>query len=422
MPLPVRAPSALTANSDSQKHSSRTNQPKQSVLIRKPKTENTSKEENGIGTEDMSSSVFSAKTSGDASQASSRIPSPTKRNSPSHSSKANPSNTNRDRPLLKSHVRQRSTVISTPNARQALGHSRSISAVSIHTTSTSSSDQPKTIIKPPLSHKAQNVSSPTKLRPVTQNRMMTSTGLDIGTHPSSNIVHIERMQNELYQLSIVHRDSSKSLPVYHSSIAEAISIKTAELSVIQRCTRDKSQAFSLALNLRAVDSWLQQSGHRRTCQSMQNLSIALRDLSNLVQIFEGEDGLAATFGDWYRSMISHNHTSRTNLLDEFVFMHMAFEESIRPELQRFKQQLTAATATFSNLPGTISGSSLARVIQSHFALARTLELQCQIMLQIGEKLVAEHRRWIELEVSAALNEMSRSHDGGRQMDPLIWDS
>lgn len=421
MPIPLRTNPNTTQGNNRRDQLTKPKQRVQPHELHKTTIENFSKEEDGSSVQaDAVSSADSAKGSGNTSLTTSRIPSPTKRETLSQSSHSHRSDTSRQKAPPKGHARQRSTAIPPSNTSQILGHTRSISTVSVNTTSTSSSDPPKAAIKPPLVHKSRNVPSPTKLRPVSQHQKSVAPGSDTSLRSNNAPVHDERLRNELFQLSIVHEKSSRSMPIYRRSIEDVISLKNAELLAVHCSTQDRKRDLSTSLNLQAINSWLQTSGYQKTCQSLQNLSVTLRDLSNLECIFEGDDGLATVFDSWQAMINMESDDSTEGVTNDYVCLHLIFETQIFPELQIIKQRLAAASATLSSLPYTPPDSSLARVIQSQLALARTIELQCQVMLAVGERLVLQHQQWRRREITNALSEISDPKKAAKRESQPTW--
>lgn len=191
------------------------------------------------------------------------------------------------------------------------------------------------------------------------------------------------------------------MQAYQRSIDNFLAKKQAEILSKRTVVQARKQSFCAALNLLGLDSWLSLDGPQKTCQSLQNLSVAVRDLQNLESIFEGSDGLAATFVEWQQDMCTKRSDDET-VLSEFVTLHFVFESRLMPEIRRFKQQVSSVLASLSNLPECPPDTSLASLINGHTALALSLTSQCQIMLQIGDLLVADHRQWLQDEVRAAV--------------------
>lgn len=366
---------------------------------------------------DAASSATSTRESTNGSQASSsRIPSPYKRNASSqssHSQVVKPSPPGPNKPPDKGHVRQRSAVTPLLTAPKRFAHSRSISAVSINsTTSISSNDPAKPPSRPgldPLLHRSSAARPKyTSVQP-TANTSLTA------IRPASTYAQFELVQNELLQLSAVYKQSSHTMQAYQLSIEAFLAAKQSDMSSKRAVVQARKQNFCAALNLLGLDSWLGTEGVQKTCQSLQNLSIAVRDLQNLEGIFEGSDGLAAAFVDWQQNMCTRNGT----LSSDFITLHTVFDSRLVPEIRRFRQQVSSALASLSNLPQCPPDTSLASMIQGHASLAVSLMSQCQVMLQIGEVLVADHRQWLQDEVRAAVRGVasSTSHPGSGP----IWD-
>jgi len=169
------------------------------------------------------------------------------------------------------------------------------------------------------------------------------------------------------------------------------------------------------INACALDVWLQRDGYQNTCRSIQDLSVAVRDLHDLEQIFSNEDGLAATFGEWYRN-ITGPKDSRTPIeIDpSHVTLHVDYEENLSPQLQRFKQQTDYVVASLQNLPPYSDTSSLCSILRDHILLAESLQSQCQIMLQVGGLVVEDHHKWLREEVMTAVDERKGS------IEPTSW--
>lgn len=212
------------------------------------------------------------------------------------------------------------------------------------------------------------------------------------------------------------------MQAYQRSIDEFLAVKQADISSRRGVVQARKQTFCAALNLLGLDSWLSLEGHPKTCQHLQNLSIAVRDLQNLENIFDGSDGLAAAFDDWQQTMCSRGNEVLA-LPGEFVTLHIVFQTRLVPEIRRFMQQVASALASLSNLPDCPPDTSLTCLIQGHTALATSLMAQCQTMLQVGDSLVADHCRWLQDEVQTATsllqhNQSNKSHS----MAPgPVWD-
>lgn len=241
------------------------------------------------------------------------------------------------------------------------------------------------------------------------------------TRPASTYAQVELVQNELLQLSTVYKQSSRTLQAYQQSIDEFLATRQADISAKRTVVQARKQNFCAALNLLGLDSWLSLDGHQKTCQSLQNLSIAVRDLQNLESIFEGNDGLTAAFDDWRQKMCDRE-TDDPATMSKLITLHTVFESRLVPEIRRFKQQVSSALASLSNLPECPPDTTLASIILGHTALAVSLTSQSQIMLEIGHLLVANHYRWLQDEVRAALSPKSgRSGEPHPPISSPIWD-
>lgn len=416
MPSPTRAPSVRSSTNEPKTAAARsvrsTFKPPQSPIKSKSERERL----------DGGSSATSTKESMNGSQASSRIPSPFKRNPSSQSSHSQQVQAVPTKPPSdKGHVRQRSAVVPLLNAPKRFGHSRSASAVSVNTsTSTSSNDALRSIRRPGPDPSKLRSAVP---RPNLGSTQSSTSSLTATTTRSSSVyAQVELVQNELLQLSTVYKQSSRTMQAYQRSIDGFLATKQAEISSKRGIVQARKQNFCAALNLLGLDSWLSLDGHQKTCQSLQNLSIAVRDLQNLESIFEGSDGLAAAFDDWQQNMCRRGSTEDVARSTEFITLHTVFESRLVPEIRRFKQQVSSVLASLSNLPESPPDTSLASMIHGHTALAVSLASQCQIMLEIGNVLVADHCQWLQDEVQAAISAKSgRSDEQPPIQSTPIWD-
>lgn len=403
MPLPVRstsvrAPSTdtrLNVPRDTQKSHVRKLQP-----LRSPSTVTEDKD-----TENTELSV-------DGSEASSRIPSPFKRQTRTETATRPRAEIPRQTERATGHTRQRSTGLPATDGRPKISHSRSTSTVSTNTTTTSHTVQTANTASTSGSDRLRSgaagprvgtiprplgVSTRTKAESSLRSNNPLAISRSVYTSP-----YADSLQSELLQLAIVHDESSQGLRKYQASIEQSLNSNRAGLKSIRDDVTEKQQAFYHALNIEAVNVWLQQYGYQSTCQLVQNLSVAVRDLSNLEHIFGGEDGLAAIFQAWEKSM-SAGKTADLSSNDD-VRMHLEFDQHLGPELRRFKQQIVSVQRIFSNLPLSTSESALATVLKLHISLANILHQQSQIMLSTGQALVSAHNQWITSEINNAIND------------------
>ncbi|KAK5070366.1 hypothetical protein LTR64_000037 [Lithohypha guttulata] len=418
MPLPVRSASVRTTNQDAKPTTTSTRSRQsasQASKLRIPKPETKFSSANSTLSEDTSAALI-CKSPEDKmhSQSSSRIPSPFK---------ATPGAQSTQRPTqLKGHARQRSTILPFVSARPATGHSRSISAVTVNTSATPNNERPQIQIRgindrKPTSSLASSRSNLSMLQ-----RMVS---IDNTAHATPNqraagpLTQVELLQNELLQLSVVHDKSSRSLHLYQRSIRSFLDKKQAKLVLLHTQLLEKSRAFSVAHNLSALDKWLSMQGSsQQASQSIQDLSVALRNTLHLKGIFDDEDGLVEAFEGWLSEARVDDRKG-----DGYASIHVDFERSIAPALRRFEQQITSLTSVLSSLPLAERGSSLACVIQDHLLLAKSMILQCQVMLEIGETIVTNHRRWLDNEIEAALHDLhseSRHDNPDTYVSPL-WE-
>lgn len=405
MPLPVRSTSVRNANAETRLTVPRTAQNIQARRTQPLRTSKLVNEETSAASEPTESSV-------DGSETSSRIPSPFKRN-PSSENNARPrAEVARPNQRPIGHSRQRSTATSTTDSRPKFGHSRSISTVSTNTSttshtaytantsSTSGSDQLKaSTFKPRIGNIARPLSLSTRTKAETPLRTTNPSALSrsVRVNPFE-----DNLQSELLQLAIVYDESSRGLQKYQKAVEQSLDCSRAELKAVRDDVLGRQQVFYHALNLEAVNVWLQEYGYQGTCQLIQNLSVAVRDLTSLEHIFGGEDGLAAVFQAWEQGMTA-------NQVDDFplyedVRVHLEFDQHLGPELRRFKQQIASVQRIFSNLPISTSESALSTVLKLHISLANIFHQQCQIMLLTGETLVTQRERWITSETIDAIND------------------
>lgn len=412
MPLPVRSTSVRSTNTDARLSVPRTTQNAQTRKTQPLRATKLANEVKSATTEPTESSI-------DGSETSSRIPSPFKRETLTENATKPRAEIARptQRPL--GHSRQRSTAVPTIESRPKFGHSRSISTVSTNTTatshtthtadtsSTSGSDHLRaSTARPKAGGTARLLGLSTRQKHETSSRIGTPSS---ATSRSLNFSLVgDQLQSELLQLAIVHDESSRSLQIYQSAIDKSLASSRAELKAIRDDVTEKQQAFYHASNLEAVNIWLQEYGYQGTCQLVQNFSVAVRDLSNLEHIFGGDDGLAATFHMWERSMAANASLGGD---DDDVRIHLEFIQHLSPELKRFKQQIASVQRIFSNLPLNTSESAVATVLKLHISLANILHQQSQIMLLIGEALVSDRNRWINSEVMKAMSDYT---DSGEQ--------
>jgi len=419
MPLPVRTASIRTNTADSRKTTSRLAQPSQQASSRKPQKGEDSKGVNVSYTEEIGSSAASATDSANGSQPSSRIPSPFKRKHSSQASHNQQASTNQLKPPLKSHSRQRSAVLPPLSVQQKLGHSRSISAVSVNTNSTLGSD----ISKAPAKSRFNVSQSPVK---AAKTQTVPEARATLSAAPSlrgnANLLHLEPFQNELLQLSIVYKESTQGLRAFERSIAQSLAKQQAQLVSFRDDVQRRKQAFGTASNHLAIDSWLQNLGHHKTCQSVQELSVVVRDLQSLEQIFDGEDGLAAAFHNWQSLITDRDGKDPVSACTDYASLHVIFEQDLAPDLYRFEQQVASSVATLASLPPCLPGSSVSLIVQAQGSLARCLLSQCQVMLQVGDQLVLEHRQWLDQEIAAAVDELETPTAIAGSHSRPIWDT
>lgn len=419
MPLPVRTASIRTNTTDSRKATSHLAQSSQQASNRNPQKDEDPKRVNVSYTEEIGSSAASATDSANGSQPSSRIPSPFKRKPSSQASHNQQASTNQPKPPLKGHSRQWSAVLPPLSARQKLGHSRSISAVSVNTNSTLSSD----VSKAPAKSRFNVSQSPVKvakIQSVPEGRATLPAAPSL--RGNANLVYLEPFQNELLQLSIVYKESTQGLRAFEQSIAQSLAKKQAQLVSFRDDVQGQKQAFGTASNHLAIGSWLQDLGYHKTCQSVQELSVVVRDLQSLEQIFEGEDGLAAAFHNWQSLISDRDGRDTVSACTDYASLHVVFEQDLAPDLYRFEQQVASSVATLASLPPCLPGSSVSLIVQAQGSLARCLLSQCQVMLQVGDQLVLEHRQWLDQEITAAVDEFETRTDVAGSNSRPIWDT
>jgi len=417
MPLPVRTASIRTNANDSRKPTSRLAQPSQPINVRKPQKDEDARRANVSYTEEIGSSAASvADPTG-----SSRIPSPFKRQPSVQASRSQQASVNQPKLPLKGHSRQQSAVLPSLSARQKLGHSRSISAVSVGTNASLGSDIAKAPAKTRF-NVSQSPAKAVKTQTVPEART-TLPAAAASLRGNAHHVQLEPCQNELLQLSIVYKESAQVLRAFERSIARTLAKKQAKLESFRDSVQGQKQAFSTASNHLAIDSWLQSLGHQKACQSVQELSVVVRDLQNLEQIFEGEDGLAAAFQSW-QSLIADGDSrdGASSACTDYASLHIVFAQDLAPELVRFKQQAASSVAALASLSPCLHGSSLSLIVHAQSSLAGCLLSQCKVMLQVGDLLVLEHRQWLDQELTAAVNEIEAPTDVAGSNSRPAWDT
>lgn len=390
MPLPVRTASVRTT--DTRKNTSRLARPAQANPIRKTQDLERPEQANTSFPEDRTPS-----DSANGSQPSSRIPSPFKLDRPAFTNHIHQTSTAQAKPPPKGHSRQRSAVLPPLSSGQKFGHSRSISAISVNTRSSSGNDVSQVSAKSRF-NVSQSPAKTVKAQPETRPSALAVPN----SRQIQNAVLPESLQNELLQLSMVHKESAPRLRAFERSIATSLAGKQAHLTSVRADVQRQKQDISTASNLLAIDSWLQQIGYQKTCQSVQDLSVVVRDLQTLERIFEGEDGLAAAFDKWSYG-IANRDGEDMPLTSDDTALDVVFEKELAPELQRFKQRVTSSVATLTSLSACSPDSSMCLTIQGQASLAKCLLSQSQVMLLIGNELASEHRQWIEQEIAAAVN-------------------
>jgi len=407
MSLPERRASVRTSTTDTRKLTPR---PAQASQVRKIQETDGPKK---------ASTATSAKDSTVASQGLSRIPSPFKRDSLNSSSYSHQANTDRSGPPLRGHSRQRSAVLPPPSTRPKLGHQRSISVVSVNTTSTSGSDVSRAPARSRVDAR-QSPAKPTKPQVAPHSRV---TALEAPSlRPNSVTGHLEKLHNEFLQLSIVHKKSPQALQAFERSIAISLSNSRSALVKVRADVYAQKHALSTASNLLAVDNLLQELGYQKTCQFLQDLSVAVRDLHNLERIFEGEDGLVAEFDVWRRNIVVGSVSEdKQDTTFDYASMHVMFDKELAPELQRFKLQVASLVATMASLSGCASESSMSLIIQEQSSVASGLLSECQVLLQIGNQLVSEQRQWLDQEITAAISENDTTTNFGLAGPKPLWD-
>lgn len=425
MPLPVRKASTRTNANDSRKPTSRLAQPSQPVNVRKPQKDEDAKRVNVSHTAEISSSAASV---ADPTGSSSRIPSPFKRQPSAQASRSQQASVHQPKPALKGHSRQQSAVLPSLSARQKLGHSRSISAVSVGTNASLGSDVASRA--PPAKTRfnvSQSPAKAVKTQPVPEARTTlpaAAAAAAASLRGNAHHVQLEPCQNELLQLSIVYKESAQVLRAFERSIARTLAKKQAKLESFRESVQGQKQAFSTASNHLAIASWLQRLGPQKARQSVQELSVVVRDLQTLEQIFEGEDGLAAAFQSW-QSLIAADGDSRdtaSSACADYASSHIVFAQGLAPELVRFKQQAASAVAALASLSPCLHGSSLSLIVHAHTSLASCLLSQCKVMLQVGDRLVLEHRQWLDRELTAAVDELGTPTDVAGSNSRPAWDT
>lgn len=419
MPLPIRQASIRTANTDNKNNASHLRQFSQVSQIRKPKfNSNVSSANQGIPG-GVDSSAATIKTSSESNQSSSRIPSPSKQPESEQVTQSHPQN-NQQVPSLKGHARQRSAAIPPLTFRQKLGHTRSISAVSVNTSLKPNVDQALSTARSPFDDRTQIVPSPSKSRPVPLPRSTSGSSTTPGLRTSSTISIVEHLHNELFQLSLVLDASSETLQSYQHSLERSLAKRQARLQELQEQVWKSNQAFSASVNLAALDEWIQKLGPQRAGQTLQDLSIVLQDIATLEEILSGDDGLAASFASWQQQILLSYEYGNGVTSDGKGSMDTQYEEQLLPELQRFEHRIVVSVAAISSLPAALNDSALSMTIHNHHSLAESLMLECQAMRQIGEALVAAHRRWLRDQVAIAVDACMVVERPQRALTRPLW--
>ena len=339
----------------------------------------------------------SQNTSTVSSRTTSRASSPNRKAPSSQSHNSASTTASRARPTPTGHLRQRSTALPTFNPPVSkFGHSRSASVITTSATLSNPETRPA-IIRPRIA-----TAKPAP-RSFTANDNESSITINSSTRAPTTTSDTEAARNELEQLLILHESSQVNLQAFLNSVKGRVKSKADKLESVYRANEKVEHSHSIAINLQALDDWLQSLGLQNASQSIQDLSTTINDVQTLEDMFTREDGLLSTFTSWRQRLLDDR--IHIDEMDQEVDSSMTWNAQVLPDIQAFSYRIQSSLSTIANLPQALTNSVLGQTIADQNSLANSMLSQCAIMSELGNALIDDHERWLTSEIEAALQDL-----------------
>ncbi|KAI9735659.1 MAG: hypothetical protein M1834_001675 [Cirrosporium novae-zelandiae] len=216
--------------------------------------------------------------------------------------------------------------------------------------------------------------------------------------PDSSVSSYDtRLQAELLQLHLLHRESSQVQQDWDLSARKHFEESFTSLVSFDRKTREAGVQAVEARNLNAVSQWNGGSSDYQPVERIQRLAQVIQEVSSLTHNSGRYTIFSKQFEEWYmwaQSQIQNRNDSKSSE-DAAPQLIESLGDGWRREASALERKLVLCVRDLESLEGAPAGSALAQVLVSHKEITTILLDQTKTMQVIEREMVSRDRQWLE---------------------------
>jgi hypothetical protein len=241
---------------------------------------------------------------------------------------------------------------------------------------------------------------------------------------SSDDLYTSRLRDELLQLSLVHRDSTRTMQAFENSVVQQLQNSSVKVRKEAEAVAALEAAFRERVNALAICHWLDNQDTNASERRVEDLSFCINEIAEISKPTSEYSLCLSEFDRWLAKVQNamkapHEADSETQHFDSLLLIDsigLGWSKGVRTQMERLElcQQL------LQNLGEPPQNSSLAPVLSKHQQLAR-VKLEKLVVAQNIVGVVSDHQRRLKHQaLRTATDEVVRgSHHSSRNG---LWSS
>jgi hypothetical protein len=336
----------------------------------------------------------------------------------------------------------RSTDHSSASSTSTRGHQRPLSTVSLETQSrtrstttitqpkdrsaeqgvSSSTAAEKRSLPRPTFNTYQQHFSPRKPKPLLRAQSSRLVGSRDENHAQTQ--HFSRNQDELLQLSLVHRNSIKTLKEYETDIEEKLELMNRKVQKNGEMVRTLESEHQTRINAVALSDWLHNAGSISKEGYIENLGFCTEELAQISHEGREFDQLMSEFERWLakvQKIMRMTEDSSSNLEnDDDIALIDTPGPTWSHNIRQCTERLQLYRRGLQRLGNARSDSGLGFLLARHQLLADKMLEKLRIAKDIVVAVIGHQQAWMSSTLDAALK--ATSLDGGHHLRKGTWAS
>ena len=235
-----------------------------------------------------------------------------------------------------------------------------------------------------------------------------------------SLSEIARLQMELTQLYLLHRNSTATQAQWEKSAERSLQRRFERLSRQHVELKEIACESQALINQSALLLWCRQSSDAEIAEKLQLLSRCILDIGSMLNSESKLEDALRLFEAWF-DRVSRIQNSR-RCLDHAVGLSLDFVESIgdgwTAEVDRLNKRLSSLSRELDSLGEVRKESSVSRVLVMLKSIVSNLLVELELIRSIEHEVMTQETSWVQdmiegltKEVDKDLTAMATSHRG-----------